>query len=41
MLDIVGKSYRQCDGVTRRSVLKVGTLAVGSLTLADALRAKA
>lgn len=41
MLDIVGKPYRQCDGATRRSVLKVGTLAVGSLTLADALRARA
>jgi hypothetical protein len=41
MLDIVGRPYRQCDGLTRRSVLKVGTLAVGSLTLADALRARA
>ncbi|MEZ6071370.1 MAG: DUF1501 domain-containing protein [Pirellulales bacterium] len=40
MFDVVGKRYRQCDGVTRRSMLKVGALAAGSLTLADALRAR-
>jgi hypothetical protein len=32
---------RFCDGLTRRSFLKVGALAVGGLTLADLLRLKA
>ena len=30
-----------CDGMTRRSFMKVGALAVGGLTLADLLRLKA
>src|SRR5262245_61294052 len=32
---------RTCDGVSRRRFLKVGSLCVGGLTLADVLRAKA
>ena len=41
MLNITGPSYRTCDGVSRRSFLKAGFLALGGLTLADHLRIKA
>ena len=30
-----------CDGVSRRNFLKLGTLALGGLTLPDLLRARA
>jgi hypothetical protein len=41
MLNVNGPTYRCCDGVTRRSFLKVGILGLGGLTLADHLRLKA
>jgi hypothetical protein len=41
MLDIVGSSYRTCDGVTRRTFLRVGALGLGGLTLSGLLRARA
>src|SRR5438552_16322954 len=42
MLNIWGRSGgRLCDGISRRSFLKVGALTVGGLTLADLLRLKA
>ena len=41
MLSITGKSYRQCDGVTRRGFLTAGALGVGSFSLVDMLRAEA
>src|SRR5262245_62713506 len=41
MLTIPGSSIRTCDGVSRRNFLRVGSLAVGGLTLADLLRARA
>src|SRR4051794_17792093 len=42
MLTFFGRGRaRACDGVTRRSFLKAGTLGVGGLTLADLLRLKA
>jgi hypothetical protein len=41
MLTIPGSSHRTCDGVSRRNFLSVGSLAVGGLTLADVLRARA
>src|SRR5438874_10542637 len=41
MLNITGPAYRTCDGLTRRSFLKAGFLALGGLTLADHLRIKA
>jgi hypothetical protein len=43
MLNIPGPSSRYCDGVTRRSFLKVGAFTFGaaSLTLADIFRAEA
>src|SRR5688572_8323723 len=34
-------SRPKCDGSTRRDFLQVGTLALGGLTLADLLRARA
>jgi hypothetical protein len=41
MLDILGSVKRTCDGSSRRDFLKVGTLGLGGLTLADALRLQA
>jgi hypothetical protein len=41
MLDVQGPRYRTCDGVTRRSFLRVGALGLAGLTLADHLRLKA
>jgi len=41
MLTIFGKPYRNCDGVSRRDFLRVGTLGLGGLTLADLLRLRA
>jgi hypothetical protein len=43
MLTIFGRDNRYCDGVSRRSFLKIGALGVGagSLTLADIFRAEA
>ena len=39
MLDLYGSSYRDCDRVSRRSLLQVGALAVGGMTLAMMTRA--
>ena len=39
MLTLPGQPYRFCDGIPRRSFLKIGGLALGGLTLADILRA--
>ena len=43
MLSLSGRPIRDCEGISRRSLLKIGTLGLGGLTLADvlALRAKA
>jgi Protein of unknown function (DUF1501) len=41
MLELTAPSPRRCDGVSRRSFLKVGSLGFTGLTLADALRVKA
>ncbi len=40
MLTCLGPGRRYCDGVSRRSFLQIGGLAVGGLTLADVLRAE-
>jgi hypothetical protein len=42
MLSVLGRPQRLCDGVTRRSVLKIGAFAFGAaqFTLADILRAE-
>lgn len=39
MLTCPGPAHRYCDGLSRRSFVKAGTLAVGGLSLADVLRA--
>ncbi len=41
MFDIFGSATRTCDGVSRRSFLRVGSLAVGGLTLPNLLRNEA
>jgi hypothetical protein len=41
MLDFVGRGPRTCDGVSRRTFLKVGSLALGGLTLPALLRQRA
>jgi hypothetical protein len=41
MLTILGPRGRFCDGVSRRSFLKVGALGLGGLTLPDLLRCEA
>ena len=41
MLELMGRGYRTCDGVTRRNFLKVGSLGIGGLSLANLLRARA
>src|SRR3954469_24119742 len=41
MLTLFGSNRRYCDGVSRRSFLKIGGLAMGGLALPDLLRAEA
>ncbi len=42
MLKYLGaRRHRHCDGISRRSFLKVGALSIGGLTLADLLRLRA
>src|SRR5205823_77830 len=41
MLTLLGRSHRYCDGLSRRSFLRVGSLALGGLTLPNLLRAEA
>lgn len=41
MLKFSGRSYRHCDGVSRRHFLTAGALTMGGLSLADLLRAEA
>jgi hypothetical protein len=41
MLEFIGRGQRTCDGVSRRTFLKVGSLALGGLTLPGLLRLRA
>src|SRR6185436_18255933 len=41
MLTALGSRARLCDGVSRRSFLQIGSLAVGGLTLPQLMRAEA
>ena len=41
MLEFIGRRHRTCDGVSRRAFLKVGSLALGGLTLPGLLRLRA
>ncbi len=40
MLSLLGTQRRFCDGLTRRDMLRIGTLSVGGLSLPDLLRAE-
>src|ERR1700722_17781273 len=40
MLNFLGTAQRYCDGVSRRSFLQVGSLAVGGLALPQLLQAE-
>jgi hypothetical protein len=41
MLTIRGETHRYCDGISRRSFLQIGGMALGGLTLADILAVEA
>lgn len=41
MLSILGQSHRFCDGISRRNFLRIGSLALGGLSLPQILRAEA
>jgi uncharacterized protein (DUF1501 family) len=41
MLDVTGRATRNCEGTSRRSVLKLGALGLGGLTLPTLLRLRA
>ena len=41
MLTLLGPAHRYCDGLSRRSFLRVGALAMGGLSLPQLLRAEA
>ena len=41
MLQVFGKPYRHCDGISRRNFLTAGATGIAGLTLADLLRAEA
>src|SRR5262245_39251522 len=41
MLDFIGQGNLTCDGVSRRTFLRVGTLALGGLTLPGLLKLRA
>jgi hypothetical protein len=41
MLEFIGRGSRTCDGVNRRTFLRVGALTLGGLTLPGLLRARA
>lgn len=40
MLSLSGQPIRECEGISRRSLLKIGTLGLGGLTLADLLASR-
>lgn len=41
MLNVLGARHRFCDGINRRTLLRLGGLAMGGLSLPDLLRAEA
>ena len=41
MLTLIGAKQRYCDGISRRSFLKIGSLAMGGLSLPSLLQAEA
>lgn len=40
MLNLAGRQYKLCDGLSRRTFMQIGAAGFGSLTLADLLRAE-
>ena len=40
MLEMTGTKQRLCDGLTRRTALKIGALGMGGLSLPGLLRAE-
>ena len=40
MINLTGKTYRHCDGVSRRTFLSAGAMGFAGLTLADLLQAE-
>jgi hypothetical protein len=41
MLELWGRTFRNCDRISRRSVLRIGSLALGGVSLPDVLRRRA
>src|SRR6478752_2559897 len=41
MLNVLGNGHRFCDGISRRSLMKIGGLAMGGLSLPELLKAEA
>src|SRR5208282_2087810 len=41
MVDLIGKLYSNCEGMTRRGFLKIGSLGLAGLTLPNLLRLRA
>jgi hypothetical protein len=41
MLDVIGGRFSECDGVSRRNFLRVGSLGLAGLSLPDLLKARA
>jgi hypothetical protein len=41
MFNVLGPRHRHCDGISRRSLLKIGGLAMGGLALPDILKVEA
>ena len=41
MLTLLGRKFACCDGITRRDLIRLGTLGLGGLTLPALLRARA
>ncbi|HVC96334.1 MAG TPA: DUF1501 domain-containing protein [Pirellulales bacterium] len=41
MLNMIGQKFQLCDGLTRRSLLRIGALSFGGLTLPNLLRGRA
>lgn len=41
MLNLLGRRYRTCDGVTRRDMIRIGSLGIAGMTLPNLLRQRA
>ena len=41
MLNLLGRRYRTCDGVTRRDMIRIGSLGIAGMTVPNLLRQRA